>query len=49
MIKINKATNQVTTDCRTVGEFMTEAAAIFDGNVTVIVDEAAFSLAAEQE
>lgn len=28
----------VSTDCKTVGEFMTQAAAIFGGNVTIIVD-----------
>ena len=38
MIKIDKQTKEITTDCRTVGEFMTEAAAILGGNVTVIVD-----------
>lgn len=29
MIKIDKTTNKITTDCKTVGEFMTQAAAIF--------------------
>lgn len=38
MIKIDKENFKIETDCRTVGEFMTEAAAIFEGNVTVIVD-----------
>lgn len=38
MIKIDKQTKEITTDCKTVGEFMTEAAALFGGNVTVIVD-----------
>lgn len=38
MIKIDKTKNEITTDCKTVGEFMTEAAALFCGNVTVIVD-----------
>lgn len=38
MIKIDKTTNEITIDCKTVGEFMTEAAAFFGGNVTVIVD-----------
>lgn len=38
MIKIDKENLKVETDCKTVGEFMTEAAAIFGGNVTVIVD-----------
>lgn len=38
MINIDKTTNEITTDCKTVGEFMTEAAAFFGGNVTAIVD-----------
>lgn len=38
MIKIDKQNFKIETDCRTVGEFMTQAAAIFDGNVTIIVD-----------
>ena len=38
MIKIDKKNWKVETDCKTVGEFMTEAAAIFEGNVTIIVD-----------
>ena len=38
MIKLDKENYKIETDCKTVGEFMTEAAAIFGGNVTVIVD-----------
>ena len=38
MIKINEENFKIETDCKTVGEFMTEAAAIFGGNVTIIVD-----------
>jgi hypothetical protein len=38
MIKLDKENFKIETDCKTVGEFMTEAAAIFGGNVTVIVD-----------
>lgn len=38
MIKIDKENFKIETDCRTVGQFMTEAAAIFGGYVTVIVD-----------
>lgn len=38
MINIDKEKSKIKTDCKTVGEFMTEAAAIFGGNVTVIVD-----------
>ena len=38
MIKIDKKNWKVETDCKTVGEFMTEAAAIFGGNITIIVD-----------
>lgn len=38
MIKIDEENFKIETDCKTVGEFMTEAAAIFDGNVTIIVD-----------
>lgn len=34
----------VTTDCRTVGEFMTEAAAIFGGNLTIKVDGCRYDL-----
>lgn len=44
MIKIDKTTNEITTDCKTVGEFMTEAAAIFGGYVTVIVDGCRYEL-----
>lgn len=36
MIKIDKQTNKITTDCKTVGEFMTEAAAIFDSCVIIV-------------
>lgn len=38
MIRIDKENFKIETDCKTVGEFMTEAAAIFGGNVTIIVD-----------
>lgn len=38
MIKLDKENFKIETDCRTVGEFMTEAAAIFGGNITIIVD-----------
>ena len=38
MIKIDKENYKIETDCKTVGEFMTEAAAIFGGNVTIIAD-----------
>ena len=38
MIKIDKENFKIETDCKTVGDFMTEAAAILEGNVTVIVD-----------
>ena len=38
MIKIDKENYKIETDCQTVGEFMTEAAALFGGNVYVIVD-----------
>lgn len=34
----------VTTDCRTVGEFMTEAAAIYGGNLTIKVDGCRYDL-----
>lgn len=37
MIKINKENWKVETDCKTVGEFMTEAAAMFY-NCVIIVD-----------
>lgn len=36
MIKIDKQTKKITTDCKTVGEFMTEAAAIFDFCVIIV-------------
>lgn len=36
MIRIDKQTNKITTDCKTVGEFMTEAAAIFDYCVIIV-------------
>ena len=38
MIKLDKENFKIETDCKKVGEFMTEAAAIFGGNVNVIVD-----------
>lgn len=38
MIKLDKENFKIENDCKTVGGFMTEAAAIFGGNVTVIVD-----------
>lgn len=38
MIKIDKENLKIETDCKTVGEFMTEVSAIFDGNVTIIAD-----------
>ena len=38
MIKLDKENFKIETDCKTVGEFMTEAAAIFGGNITIIVD-----------
>lgn len=38
MIKLEKENFKIETDCKTVGEFMTEADAIFGGNVTFIVD-----------
>lgn len=52
MIKLNsKGTapdytehGSVTTDCRTVGEFMTEAAAIYGGNLTIKVDGCRYDL-----
>lgn len=34
----------VTTDCRTVGEFMTQAAAIYGGNLTIKVDGCRYDL-----
>ena len=42
MIKIDKQTKEITTDCKTVGEFMTEVAALFGGNVYIIVDGCRF-------
>lgn len=36
MIKINNKTNKITTDCKTVGEFMTEAAAVFYSSVIIV-------------
>lgn len=44
MIKIDKENFKIETDCITVGEFMTQAAAIFDGNVTIIVDGCRYEL-----
>lgn len=38
MIKLDKENYKIETDCKTVGQFMTEAAAIFNGNVTIVVD-----------
>ena len=38
MIKIDKENCKIETDCRTVGEFMTEAAELSGGNITIIVD-----------
>ena len=38
MIKLDTKNWKVETDCKTVGDFMTDAAAILEGNVTVIVD-----------
>lgn len=38
MIKIDKENFKIETDCRTVGEFMTEAAAIYGVNLTIKVD-----------
>lgn len=38
MIKIDKENWKVETDCKTVGEFMTEAAAIYGGGFTINVD-----------
>lgn len=49
MIKIDKQTKEITTDCKTVGEFMTEAAAIFGGNVTIIVDNCRYEFHDNQE
>lgn len=36
MIKINEQTNKIITDCKTVGEFMTRAAAIFYDCVIIV-------------
>lgn len=38
MIKLDGVSWKIETDCRTVGEFMTEAAALFGGHVDIIVD-----------
>ena len=38
MIKIDKTTNEITTDCKTVGEFMTQAAAFGFDRLEIIVD-----------
>lgn len=38
MIKIDKENWKVETDCKTVGDFMTEAAELSGGNITIIVD-----------
>ena len=38
MIKLDEENYKIETDCKTVGDFMAEAAAIFGGNVTIIVD-----------
>lgn len=38
MIKLDRVSWKIETDCRTVGEFMTEAAALFGGHVDIIVD-----------
>ena len=38
MIKIDKENRKVETDCKTVGDFMTEAAELSGGNITFIVD-----------
>lgn len=38
MIKIDKQTKEITTDCKTVGQFMTEAAAIYGGGLVIEVD-----------
>lgn len=38
MIKIDKENFKIETDCKTVGEFMTQAAELCGGNVTIIVD-----------
>lgn len=38
MIKIDKQTKEISTDCKTVGEFMTEAAEIYGGGLVIKVD-----------
>lgn len=38
MIKLDRENWKIETDCRTVGEFMTEAAALSGGHVDIIVD-----------
>ena len=38
MITLDRKSRKVVTDCRTVGEFMTEAAALFGGHVLISVD-----------
>ncbi|MBQ1196623.1 MAG: hypothetical protein IIV44_05410 [Rikenellaceae bacterium] len=38
MIKLDTKNRKVETDCKTVGEFMTEAAELSGGNITIIVD-----------
>ena len=38
MIKLDTKNWKVETDCKTVGDFMTEAAELSGGNVTIIVD-----------
>lgn len=38
MIKLDTKNCKVETDCKTVGDFMTEAAELSGGNITIIVD-----------
>ena len=38
MIKLDTKNWKVETDCKTVGEFMTQAAELSGGNITIIVD-----------
>lgn len=38
MIKIDKENRKVEIDCKAVGEFMTQAAELSGGNITIIVD-----------
>ena len=38
MIKIDKENFKIETNCKTVGEFMTQAAELSGGNITIIVD-----------